>query len=161
MNNCLTTFYNNGMPSSKSVIDHGRYEHWNKLIRVTAYVLRFSANLMLKKHDCPKVLPVDQIANAECWNLLVSSHLERSLSRRVWKISVRHKAGERQPRAPGQIGEHAPLPRPSWLSRWWPHQSLFFNRNQRGNRQRITCKKSPENFGADDVCGVYRTSRWT
>jgi hypothetical protein len=43
-------------------------------------------------------------------------------------------------------------------------QSLFFNRNQWGNRQRITCKKSPQNVGADGVCDVhacYRTSRWT
>ena len=31
-------------------------------------------------------------------------------------------AGERQLRAPEQIGENA---RPSWLSCWWSHQSLF------------------------------------
>ncbi|CAB4031409.1 Hypothetical predicted protein, partial [Paramuricea clavata] len=51
--------------SNKPVIDHGRYERWIKLIRVTAYVLRFVANLKLKKHDFPKELSVDEIANAE------------------------------------------------------------------------------------------------
>jgi hypothetical protein len=51
--------------SNKPVIDHGRYERWIKLICVTAYVLRFVANLKLKKHDCPKELSVDEIANAE------------------------------------------------------------------------------------------------
>jgi hypothetical protein len=37
-------------------------------------------------------------------------------------------------------------PLPSWLSHWWPHQNLLFNRNQWGNHQRNTCKKSQENF---------------
>jgi hypothetical protein len=55
-----------------------------------------------------------------------------------------------------------PVP-PAWFSRWWSHQSLFFNRNQRGNRQRITCTESPENFGADCACGVinlFNTSKY-
>ena len=68
------------------------------------------------------------------------------------------KAGERQPQAPGKIGEQTrPPPRPSWLSHWWQHQSLFFNRNHwgQGNRQRITYKKSSEDFGANGTCGVH------
>jgi hypothetical protein len=59
------SFHNFVTDSNKPVIDHGRYERWIKLIRVTAYVLRLVANLKLKKHDCPKELSVDVIANAE------------------------------------------------------------------------------------------------
>ena len=51
-----------------------------------------------------------------------------------------YKTGERQLRAPGQIGEHGPpVPLDSHAD---GHTKVYiFNRNQRGNRQRITCKK--------------------
>ena len=51
--------------SNKPVIEYERYEQWIKLVRVTAYVLRFSPNLKLKRPYGSGQLSAAEIADAE------------------------------------------------------------------------------------------------